>query len=293
MDLRVLRYFLAVAREGTITGAANFLHVSQPTLSRQLMDLEAELGKTLFIRGNRKIALTDEGMLLRKRAQEITDLVDRTEAEFLAPDEVVSGDVYIGGGETYAMRQIAKVVKNLRLEYPYVRYHLFSGNAEAVGDRLDKGLIDFGVLIESADVVKYDSMRLPDVDVWGVLMRRDCGLASRESIAPEDLHGVPLICSRQAIEGKELSGWLKKDYEELNVVATYNLLYNASLLVEEGIGYALCLDGIVNVSGDGALSFRPLKPVLTARLDIVWKKYQVFSKAAKIFLAKLRETLDG
>ena len=291
MDIRILRYFLAIAREGTITGAADFLHVSQPTLSRQLMDLESELGKTLFIRGKRKITLTDEGMLLRKRGQEIVDLLDRTEAEFLAPDEIVSGDVRIGGGETYAMRLIAKVVKDLQREYPHIKCHIFSGNAEDVTDRLDKGLIDFGVLIEHASVVKYESISLPDVDVWGVLMRKDSGLASHDAIVPEDLWDVPLICSRQAMDGKELSDWLKKDYEKLDIAATYNLLYNASILVEEGMGYALCLDKIVNVSGESALSFKPLKPRLEARLDIVWKKYQVFSKAARIFLVRLREAV--
>lgn len=291
MDIRVLRYFLAVAREETITGAADVLHVSQPTLSRQLIDLEAELGKTLFIRGNRKITLTDEGMLLRKRAQEIVDLLDKTEAEFLASDEIVSGDIYIGGGETYAMRLLAKVVKDLQREYPHIKCHMFSGNAEDVIDRLDKGLIDFGVLIEPASVVKYDSIRLPDVDVWGVLMRKDSTLASRNVITPEDLWNVPLICSRQAMDGRKLSIWLKKDYEKLDITATYNLLYNASILVEEGMGYALCLDKIINVSGESVLSFKPFKPKLEARLDIVWKKHQVFSRAAKIFLTSLKETI--
>ena len=291
MDIRILRYFLAVAREETITGAAVFLHVSQPTLSRQLMGLESELGKSLFIRGKRKITLTDEGMLLRKRGQEIVDLIDRTEAEFLAPNEIVSGDIRIGGGETYAMRLIANVVKDLQREYPQIKCHIFSGNAEDVTDRLDKGLIDFGVLIEHASVVKYDSISLPDVDVWGVLMRKDSALASHNLIVPEDLWDVPLICSRQAMDGKELSGWLKKDYEKLDIAATYNLLYNASILVEEGVGYALCLDKIVNVSGESTLSFKPLNPRLEARLDIVWKKYQVFSKAARIFLGRLREAV--
>ena len=291
MDIRVLRYFLAVAREETITGAADFLHVSQPTLSRQLMDLEEELGNTLFIRGKRKITLTDEGMLLRKRAQEIVDLVDKTEAEFLASDGIVSGDIYIGGGETYVMRLIAKIVKDLQREHQHIKCHMFSGNEEEVVDRLDKGLIDFGILIEAASMVRYDSIRLTDVDIWGVLMRKDSALASRDIIVPEDLWDVPLICSRQAMAGNKLSSWLKKDYEQLHIVATYNLLYNASLLVEEGAGYALCLDKIANVSDESILSFKPLKPRVEARVDIVWKKHQIFSKAAKIFLTRLQETI--
>lgn len=288
MDLRILRYFLSAAGEETISAAAEFLHVSQPTLSRQLMDLEKELGKTLFIRGNRKITLTDEGLLLRKRAQEIVDLVDKTAAEFLASDEVVSGDIYIGGGETHAMHLIAKAMKALQQEHPHIRCHLFSGHAEDVTERLDKGLIDFGVLIEPADVTRYDSMRLPDVDCWGVLMRKDSPLASRDAIAPEDLWNLPLICSQQAMKGNEISRWMKRGYENLNVVATYNLVYNASLLVAEGMGYALCLDRIVNASGDSPLVFKPFAPKLEASLDIVWKKYQVFSKAARKFLQQLQ-----
>lgn len=288
MELRVLRYFLAVAREETVSGAAEFLHLSQPTLSRQLMDLEEELGKTLFIRGKRKITLTDEGMLLRRRAQEILDLVDKTEAEFFASEEIVNGDIYIGAGETYAMRAITKVINGLQREYPHIKCHFFSGNAEGVTERLDKGLLDFGVLIEPADVTKYDSIRLPDVDVWGVLMRRDSPLAGRETVRPEDLWDLPLIFSRQAMEGSVLSEWLKREYGQLNIVATYNLLYNGSLLVEEGVGYALCLDKIINTSGKSALLFKPFTPKLEARLDIVWKKYQMFSKAAKIFLNRLQ-----
>ena len=293
MELRVLRYFLAVAREETISAAAAFLNVSQPTLSRQLMDLEAELGKILFVRGKRKIMLTNEGLLLRKRAQEIIDLVDKTEAEFLVPNEIVSGDIYIGAGETYAIRSIAKVTKDLQQEYPHIKYHFFSGNAEDVSERLDKGIIDFGVLIEPADVAKYDSLRLPEVDTWGVLMQKDSPLAVRDYIVPQDLWNLPLICSIQEMKGKALIDWLNKDCQELDVVATYNLLYNASLLVEEGMGYALCLDKIVNVSGNSSLSFRPLKPRLEAHMDIVWKKYQIFSKAARIFLARLRSTIPS
>ena len=293
MELRVLRYFLAVAREETISGAAESLHLSQPTLSRQLMDLEAELGKALFIRGKRKIALTEEGLLLRKRAQEILELVEKTEAEFLAVDEVVSGDIYIGGGETHALRVIARVIKDLQREHPRIGFHLFSGNAADVTDRLDKGLIDFGVLIEPASVDKYESMRLPDVDTWGVLMRKDSSLAGCEAIVPADLWNLPLICSRQTLEGGEISGWMRRDYEKLDIVATYNLVYNASLLVEEGVGHALCLAGIVNTSGDSPLLFRPLEPRLEARLDIVWKKHQVFSKAARLFLVRLQESFGA
>lgn len=289
MDIRVLRYFLAVTREESISGAAESLHMTQPTLSRQLMDLEKELGKKLLVRGNRRITLTEEGLLLRKRATEILDLVEKTEAELTAPDEVVSGDIYIGGGETDAMRLIAKIATDLQKSCPNIRYHLFSGNADDVTERLDKGLLDFGVLIEPADMRKFDYIRLPVTDTWGLLMPKDCPLAEHDFICPEDIRELPLITSRQTTVSNEFSGWLKGDYEKLNVVASYNLVYNASLMVEEGLGYALCLDKLVNTSGNSRLCFRPLKPKMEAHLDIVWKKYQIFSGAADRFLSRVQE----
>lgn len=288
MEFRVLRYFLAVAREESITGAAKALHITQPTLSKQLMELEEELGKQLLIRGNRRVTLTEEGLLLRKRAQEILELMDKTESEISSADEVIGGDIYIGGGETDAMRHIAKVVKSLQLEHPHIQYHLYSGNAEDVMERLEKGLLDFGVIIGAANIQKYDYLRLPGADTWGLLMKKDSPLANLDEIRPENLRGLPLLCSRQALAGNELSGWLREDAEKLNVVATYNLIYNAALMVEEGIGCALCLDKLVNTTSASGLCFRPLEPRLDAPLHIVWKKYQVFSKAAQKFLEKLK-----
>lgn len=293
MDIRVLKYFMAVTREESISGAAESLHMTQPTLSRQLMDLEEELGKKLLIRGNRRITLTEEGMLLRKRAAEILDLVDKTEAELMAPDEVVSGDIYIGGGETDAMRLIARIATDLQKSCPNICYHLFSGNADDVTERLDKGLLDFGILIEPADMRKYDYIRLPATDTWGLLMPKDCPLASHDCILPEDIWELPLITSRQTTVSNVFSGWLKRDYEKLNIVATYNLIYNASLMVEEGLGYALCLDNLINTSENSGLCFRPLKPQIEVHLDIVWKKYQIFSRAADRFLSKVQETFSN
>lgn len=289
MEVRVLRYFLTVAREESISGAADFLHLTQPTLSRQLMDLEEELGKKLFIRGNRRITLTKEGMLLRKRAEEIVGLVEKTAAELLAPEDAIGGDIYLGAGETDAMRLVAKIIKELQNDYPNLRYHLFSGNADDVTERLDKGLLDFGLLIEYPNIQKYDAIRLPVTDVWGVLTRKDSPLASLHTIRPEDLRGLPLIVSRQTLQSRELSGWFKKDLESLSVKMTYNLVYNASLMVQEGIGYALTLDKLVNLAGNNDLCFKPLSPRCEARLFIVWKKYQIFSKAAELFLKKLQE----
>lgn len=292
MELRVLRYFLAVAREETISGAAELLHVTQPTLSRQLMDLENELGAKLFIRGNRKIILTEKGMLLRKRAEEIVELADKAEAEFTAAEELVSGDVYIGGGETDAMRLIAKSAGSLQKEYPGIRLHLFSGNADDVTERLDKGLLDFGVLIEPSNMNKYDYIHLPVTDTWGLLMRKDSPLAQKDSIRPKDLEGIPLLSSRQAMTRNFLSGWYGRDFDKLNIAVTYNLIYNASLMVDEGLGYALGLDKLVNTTGDSSLCFRPLEPRLEAHLSIVWKKYQVFSKAAQKFLEMLQQNIS-
>ncbi|MET1173348.1 LysR family transcriptional regulator [Paenibacillus amylolyticus] len=291
MEIRVLRYFLTVAREGSITRAADFLHVTQPTLSRQLKDLEQELGKKLFIRSSYSIILTDEGMLLRNRAEEIVGMVDKLEAEFESMEETISGDIYIGGGETEAMKQIARVAKEVQNKYPNIRYHLYSGNEDDVTERLDKGLLDFGILIQPADVSKYNYINFSDKDVWGVVMRKESSLASKDTIRSTDLLHVPLICSRQSMKQtfskNEFADWFGEDFDKLNVVTTYNLAYNAAIMVEEGIGYALTLDKIVNTSIESDLCFRPLEPRLESGLNIVWKKHQVFSTAADLFLKEI------
>ncbi|MCC0631798.1 LysR family transcriptional regulator [Clostridioides sp. ZZV15-6388] len=293
MELRVLRYFLAVAKEESITSAAQSLNVTQPTLSKQLMELEDELGKKLFLRGNRKITLTEDGLFLRKRAQEIIDLADKTISDFNNDYDDIRGNVYIGGGETDAMRFIAKTVKELQKEYPNIRYHLFSGNADDVTERLDKGLLDFGILIEPANMEKYDYIKLPVNDVWGLLMKKDCELAQKKMICAEDLKGIPILTSRQTLVQNVISGWSGQDFQTFNIVATYNLVYNASLMVDEGVGYALCLDKLINTTGNSNLCFRPLEPRLEAHLNIVWKKYQVFSKATKKFLNKLQSEINN
>lgn len=293
MEIRVLKYFLAVAREQNISAAAESLFLSQPTLSRQLKELEEELGKQLFIRGSRKITLTEEGLLLRKRAEEIVELLDKTEKELSNSDEQVSGEIYIGAGETDGLRLIAKAAKDLQEQYPQITYRIISGDAVDITERLDKGLIDFALLLEPVDISKYNYLKFPVKDVWGVLMRRDCPLAKKKSISPKDLQDMPLIVSRQALDGSELTLWLKNGSEQLNIVSTYNLVYNASLMVDEGLGVALCLDKIINVSGDSSLCFRPLKPRLEVVMSLVWKKYQVFSKAAEQFILKMQEGINS
>lgn len=295
MELRVLRYFLAVAREESISDAAEFLHITQPTLSRQLMDLEEELGKQLLIRGkrNRKIMLTEDGMRLRKRAEEIVALADKTEAEFLAGDEAVSGDVYIGCGESDAMHIIAKTAVKLRQDYPDIHFHLYSGNAEDVSERMEKGLLDFGIFITSANIDKYDYLKLPAYDTWGLIMRKSDQLAAKDFITPQDLEGLPLIMSRQALVQEDISRWGKKQIQDLNVVATYNLVYNAAIMTREGFGYTLTLDKLANTGSDSDLCFRPLKPELRINLNLVWKKYQIFSKASQKFLEYLKNEINA
>ena len=289
MELRELRYFLAVAREESISKASEALYVTQPNLSRQMQKLEKELGQQLFIRGSRKITLTEAGRLLKKRAEELIELYDKTEAELTSPIEDIGGDVYIGGGESYVLRIIAKTARTIQADYPNVKFHLFSGDMDSVSEKLDKGLIDFGIFIEPSDLSKYEFMRLPLVDTWGVLMRKDSPLANKEYVTPEDLWNLPLIRSRHS-QGKSIvSDWFKISSDKLNIVATYNLLYNASLLVEEGVGYAVGLDNIINTSGNSNLCFKPLYPKLISHLDIAWKKNQVFSKSAEIFLRALQQ----
>lgn len=293
MEIRVLRYFLAVARERNITGAANYLHLTQPTLSRQIHDLEEELGQQLLIRKSHRVELTPEGVLLRKRAEEIIAMVDKTEAEFASMENTVSGDIYIGSGETQAIRQIAELIKDLGEACPNIHYHLHSGNAEDVTERLDKGLLDFGILIQPADLTKYDYLDLPARDRWGVIMRKDSPLAEKEAIEKNELLEIPLLCSRQVVGSRhsenKFAEWFGTDYEKLNIVATYNLMYNAAILVEAGVGYALTLDKLANTSEDSVLCFRPLRPELESGLNVVWKKYQVFSPAAELFLKTLKE----
>lgn len=292
MKFRVLQYFLAIAREETISKAAESLHITQPTLSRQMKGLEEQLGKQLFIRGNRKINLTEEGILLRQRAEEIISLVEKTESEIMHSDTTISGDIYIGSGETEGMRILAKVIDTCHKEYPKIKFHLYSGNSQDVVEKIENGLIDFGVLIEPADISKYDFIKIPVKDKWGVLMRKDSPIASLKSITADTLKKLPLICSSQEIVKNEISGWLNDDYNKLNIVATYNLIYNASLLVEEGSGYALGLDKLINTSGNSKLCFIPLEPKLEVGLTLIWKKYHLFSKAASYFLNQLRKEIN-
>lgn len=290
MELRVLRYFIEVAREQNITAAAEKLYVTQSTLSKQLMDLEKELGKKLLVRGKRKTTLTEDGMFLFRRAQEIVDLADKTEFSLKGTNEAITGDISIGCGETEGIQIIIDAMKQLNEQHPDIRFHLYSGNDEDVSERLDNGLVDFGLFVGNTNLDKYDYLKLPINDVWGLLMRKDCPLAAASTVNPTDLTGIPLLCSRQALHSNELSGWLGYDFSRLHIISTHNLINNAAFMVKAGMGCALTIDKLVSPF-DPVLTFRPLEPTMKADLKFAWKKYQIFSKAASKLLEILTQKI--
>lgn len=288
MEIRVLRYFLEVAREESITHAAVRLHVSQPTLSKQMKDLETELGQKLFVRTNYSIRLTDAGMLLRKRAEDLLRMSDRITEEFrtLSADE--GGDIHIGCAESDGMRCLARCFRDVQARHPRVRCHLYSGNTEDLAGRLDSGILDFAVIVQDVDLTKYNYLELPYADTWGVIMRKDSPLAGQEAVRMEDLLELPLICSRQGMKA-DYPKFFREKVDALHVVATFNLIYNAAVLVREGLGYALSFDKLADTGTDSELCFRPLSPSLTSRMYVVWKKYQLFSPAAQLLIEELKE----
>lgn len=288
MELRVLRYFLEVARERSITRAAERLHISQPTLSKQLKDLEGELGKKLFVRGSHDVKLTDEGMLLRKRAEDILNMADKTVEEFQSLGEFTGGDVWVGCAESDGIKHLARCFMALLERYPGLRLHLQSGNSADVTERLDRGLLDFAVIVHEVDLSKYNYLELPATDRYGVLMRKDSPLAGRETVCVEDLLDLPLICSRQGIT-EDYPKVFQEKMDALHIVATFNLAYNASVLVREGVGYALSFDKLSDTSPESELTFRPLTPPLETKMYLIWTKYQVFSPAAEVLLEEMKE----
>lgn len=298
MDTRILENFLAIAREENMTNASHFLHISQPTLSRQMADLEEDLGKKLFIRTNKKTILTEDGMLFRKRAEEIVSLMQRTLSEFQSSELDIHGEIHIGAGETYMMQQVADVAKKLHDEYPNLKFNLFSGNADDIIEKLDHGILDFGILFEPKDISKYNTIEIPAKECLGVLMRKDDPFATKEFITPDMLHQMPLMTSSRLTPSlKQLTDWAMASGEhsrqKLNIVATFNLLYNASLMVKSGLGNALTIDKIISTSKDSELCFIPLKPQINIRLVLVWKKYQVLSKANEVFLRELKKVFGA
>lgn len=289
MELRVLRYFLTVVREGGLVAAAETLHLTQPTLSRQLKELEEEVGAQLFIRGNKtqKIVLTDKGQLLRNRAEDLLALADKAWQELQEDESEISGTVQIGCGESDGMRLLAQAAQRLRLKYPDIKVDLYSGNAENVKERLDKGLLDFGLFIQPTNLQKYETLRLPVTDRWGLLVRRDSILAKRKNLTAQDLQGLPLLVSSQETVLHNLQQWFQLQPDKLHIVGTYNLLFNAALLVEEGFGCAVCLDKLL-VGVSDKLCFVPLSPQVEMGIDLAWRRYQPLSKAAAAFLKETR-----
>lgn len=292
MELRVLRYFLEVAREGNITHAAERLHISQPTLSKQLKELEGELGKKLFVRGNYNVRLTDEGMLLRKRAEDILEMVDKTTDEFKALGQITGGDIHIGCAESEGIKHLARCVKAIQERYPGIRVHLYSGDTEDLAERLDRGLLDFAVIAQAVDLSKYNYLEVPGADTWGVVMRKDAPLAQKEAVCIDDLLDLPLIVSRQGLR-EDIPRLFGETVDQLNITATLNLTFNGSILAREGLGYVLTFDKLVDTSGESTLCFRPLTPKLETKLYLIWKKYQVFTPAAELLLNETREYFDS
>ena len=288
MEIYTLRCFLEIAREENMTRAAKILHVSQPTLSKQMKELEQELGKKLFRRMSASMKLTDEGMLLRKRAEDILAMVDKTAAEFQALDEINGGDIYIGCAESDQIRYLARVIKEFKKKYPFLRYHLSSGNTEQVAERLDGGLLDFAIIVQPPNLSKYNYLEIPGADRWGVVMRKDSPLAKKQEICVEDLYGLPLICSDQAMR-VDIPRWCGEKADELELSGTVNLVYNGSVFVKEGLGYLLSFDKLSDTGSDSELCFRPLTPPLETKMYVIWKKYQVFSPIAARLLEAMKE----
>lgn len=291
MELRVLRYFVEAAKEESMTSAAAKLHVTQPTLSKQIKELEEELGQKLFVRGNYNIHLTTEGEILYKRALDILDMVDLTTSEFAAMNEFNGGNLYLGCAESDGITLLAKAAKRLREDYENLHFHLYSGNSEMVGERLDKGLLDFAVVVQNIDLSKYSYLDLPVKDTWGLIMRKDSPMVSKAAIAIEDLIHLPLIVSRQGATN-EMPEWLQKNYDRLNIVATYDLIFNASILVKEGLGYALGFDKLVNTGAESILCFRPIVPAITSPMRLIWRKEQRLSRAAELFLQEVKRICE-
>ena len=287
MEIRVLRYFLESAREANMSRAAERLHISQPTMSRQLKDLEDELGAKLFTRSNYSIRLTEAGMLLRERAEDIIDLVDKTAAEFQALEDFSSGDLYIGSAESDSIRYFAEIVKDLQNRYPKIRCNIFSGNMSDVCERLDKGLLDFAIVMSFVDLTKYNFLPVQASDTWGVLMRKDDPLAEKRTLTLEDVTPLPLICSRQWID-QDFPQWFGEKADGINIVATFNLVYNAAVMVRAGIGYAITYDKLTDTSIESELTFRPLASVPKSEMYIIWRKYQTFTPVARLLLDLLR-----
>ena len=287
MEIRTLRYFLAVAREENMTRAAELLHVTQPTLSKALKALEDELGKKLFTRHSFSIALTDEGVLLRDRAEDLVTMADKIEREFLSLDDIAGGELYFGLAESYQIRYLAREIRRFKELYPDLRYHITSGDTEQVTEKLDKGLLDFAVICDAPNGKKYDAIAFPEGDTWGLILPAEDALAQKETIRVDDLVGLPLFTSEQGWEG-DIRGWAGDRFPELHLEGSFRLAYNASMFVREGLGYQLSFRHLVDVSESSGLAFRPLEPRLESKLYLIWNRYQALTPIAERFIEQIR-----
>lgn len=287
VELRTLRYFLAAAQEGNITRAADILHITQPTLSRQIMELERELGTTLMLRGKNGLTLTDDGLFFRQRAEEIVELADRLEQNFTERKSDVSGLIAIGASESVGSRLFARLIKRFSDKYPLIQFHLYNEMADNIKDRLEKGLVDVGLLLEPVDTSRYDFVRLSQKETWGILMRDDHPLAERKTIAPDEIAEYPLILPLRERVRNEILNWMRKEEKDLTIPLSYTLLSNAALMVEAGLGCAFCLDGALAIHSSPHLSFVPISPEHTTRSVLVWKKNQMFSPATALFIQEI------
>lgn len=288
MEIRVLRYFLAIAREENMTRAAEQLHVSQPSLSKEMKKLEGELGCELFVRSNKNMRLSDEGMLLRKRAEDILSMVDKTAEEFSQLDNITGGEIRIGCAESHLIKYLAQSIKSFKEKYPGFVFHIFSGDTQPVAERLDRGLLDLAVIVEPPNLSKYNYLMIPESNKWGLVVRRDSALAKKNSLTLQDLYGVPLFCSEQSIKA-DFPRWCGENMDRLNFAGTFNLAYNGSVFVKEGLGCLLTFEHLIDTGEESGLCFRPIIPVLETNMYIIWKKYQIFSPIAELFLKKLKE----
>lgn len=289
MEIRMLRYFLEIAREENMTRAAERLHVSQPSLSKQMKELEQELGKKLFRRGSASIHLTDEGMLLRKRAEDILTMVDKTTEEFKALDEVTGGDVYIGCAESSQVQYLAEVIHKFRERYPLLKYHILSGDTHQVAERLDRGLLDCAVIVEPPNLQKYNYIELPMADTWGVVMRKDHPLAKKQWVTADDLISYDLMTSPQSLEA-DFPRWCGEKLDELHMVGTVNLFFNGTMFVKAGDCLLLTFDRLADTGSDSELCFRPLRPALQSKMYVIWKRYQVFTPIAERLIDEIKNT---
>lgn len=288
MEIRTLRYFLEAAREENMSKAAERMHISQSALSKQLKGLEEELGKKLFVRHSFSIELTEEGMLLRKRAEDLLSMADKITAEFASMDDIIGGNIYFGCAESYQIRHLAALIKRFKKQYPGFHYHITSGDTEQVTEKLDKGILDFAVLVERPDYAKYNVVKMPESDRWGLVMPAGCALAQKDCITFEDLLGMPLFCSAQGWHA-DLPLWCGERINELTLEGSFRLSYNASVFTREGLGYLLTFEHLVDTSSESGLMFRPLYPELTTDMFIIWKKHQVFTPIAERFINELQK----